>query len=346
MVLDKHKRFERKEDFLNWYNKVTEWEEDLDYNDYKHATPELQKWFLEMKDIFPPLNGEFAPSDDEVDEGEHYMCDYCIAKDAIYCAFAWSDAEDAYKLSQEKAKEHDVAFFDVESYIVYYPDGYVMNLSDETKASNNKIQESSTKAQASSSYQKYNFGEKYEVKFIRFWILYGGIIFFAVIISIGVAVDDSIEPWTSTGIIAAIIIVSLSLMYCIKRFMKKDYLYLDCEGVHVNMKNKHTNKQDEGCVPWKYIAKLEKVNGGGDSFNIFYKNGSSVSLDLNFFYFSKKRFFAAVDYYSSMANARVGNNDSSCIEKSSHTDWKSIGIMALGMLAVGLLKLLLKYVFS
>lgn len=346
MVLDKHKRFERKEDFLNWYNKVTEWEDDLDYNDYKHATPELQEWFLDMKDTFPPMNGEFAPSDDEVDEGEHYMCDYCIAKDAIYCAFAWSDAEDAYKLSQEKAKTHDVAFFDVESGLVYYPDGYVMNLADETKASNEKIQESSTKAQTSSSYQKYNFGEKYEVKFVRGMIGIGIILFFAVLISIGVALDDSIEPWASACIIAAIIIVSLSLMYCQKRFMKKDYLYLDCEGVHVNIKNRHTNKRDEGCILWKNIAKFERVEARREILNVYFKNGNFVSYDLSFFYFSKKRFFAAVDYYSSMANARVGNNDSFCIEKSSRTDWKSIGIMALGMLCAGLLKLLLKYVFS
>ena len=41
--------------------------------------------------------------------------------------------------------------------------------------------------------------------------------------------------------------------------------------------------------------------------------------------FSQKRFFVVVDYYSSMANARVGNDGSSCIEKSSRVDWKGVG---------------------
>ena len=31
MVLDKRKRFGRKEDFYDWLEKVTSWDEDLDY---------------------------------------------------------------------------------------------------------------------------------------------------------------------------------------------------------------------------------------------------------------------------------------------------------------------------
>ena len=303
MVLDKHKRFERKEDFLNWYNKVTEWEEDIDYNDYKHATPELQKWFLEMKDIFPPLNGEFAPSDDEADEGEHYMCDYCIAKDAIYCAFAWSDAEDAYKLSQEKAKEHDVAFFDVESYIVYYPDGYVMNLSGETKASNNKIQESSTKAQTSSSYQKYNFGEKYEVTYHNVWIGYGIVAFFAILTSGAIFDDDNIVPWVKYCLFAATLIVSLVIMFWLKK--NKEFIYFNCDGIYTKSKNKYSQEWPVGFIPWNEVTECKRVTGSRDELRIALKDGRDIQLNLSGYFFSQDRFYKVVSYYSSMANAHL-----------------------------------------
>ena len=46
MVLDKRKRFKAKDDFLECYDALTEWSEDIDYNDYRHATPNLQSWFL------------------------------------------------------------------------------------------------------------------------------------------------------------------------------------------------------------------------------------------------------------------------------------------------------------
>ena len=88
MVLDKHKRFTSENEFLEWYNAVTEWAEDIDYNDYRHATPNLQKWFLAMKDIVPPLNGEFAPSDEILGHGKFQEGDYCIAEDCIYVGFA------------------------------------------------------------------------------------------------------------------------------------------------------------------------------------------------------------------------------------------------------------------
>lgn len=92
LVLDKHKHFKTSDEFLAWYDQVTKWDEDIDYNDYRHATPSLQSWFLEMKDIVRPMNGEFAPPDDEFDCGDYKEADYTIGKDHIYVAFAWSDA--------------------------------------------------------------------------------------------------------------------------------------------------------------------------------------------------------------------------------------------------------------
>lgn len=125
MVFSKKKRFKKYEKFIKWYYEVTEWDEDyLDHNDYRHAIPELQQWFLAMKDIVPPLNGEFALSDEELVKGEFKEADYSIGREAIYVAFAWSDAEKAYQLVKEKAKEFDLAFFDPSGDgRVIYPDG-------------------------------------------------------------------------------------------------------------------------------------------------------------------------------------------------------------------------------
>ena len=127
LVLDKHKRFKTGDEFLGWYYQVMKWDEDIDYNDYRHATPSLQSWFLEMKDIARPMNGEFAPPDDEIDSGDYKEADYSIARDCIYVAFAWSDAESVYPLVKELAQKHDVAFFDVSGNgEVIYPDGTVL----------------------------------------------------------------------------------------------------------------------------------------------------------------------------------------------------------------------------
>lgn len=129
VVLDKQKRFTNKKDFLEWYNVLTEWADNVDYNDYAHTTPSLQKWFLEMKDIVPPLNGKSAPPDDELDKGEFLASDYTISKDAIYVAFAWSNAEKVHPIVAMLAKKHDVAFFDITNERVIYPDGFILDVS-------------------------------------------------------------------------------------------------------------------------------------------------------------------------------------------------------------------------
>lgn len=127
MVLDKHKRFKTQEEFLNWYDEQSEGHLDVDGNDYRNAIPSLQSWFLEMKDIVRPMNGEFAPPDDEVDSGEYHEADFCITKYYIHAAFAWSDAERVYPIVKELARKHDVAFFDASgSGDVIYPDGTVL----------------------------------------------------------------------------------------------------------------------------------------------------------------------------------------------------------------------------
>ena len=69
MIIDHHPRFKNSKDFLTWYDDVTKWDDEVDYNDYSHTTKSLKDWFLEMKEIIPPLNGPFAPADKEVGNG-------------------------------------------------------------------------------------------------------------------------------------------------------------------------------------------------------------------------------------------------------------------------------------
>lgn len=102
-------------EFLKWYQKQTEWSRDLDYNEITHASPDLQQFFLELKDIFPPMNGRFSPSNEELSNVpglEERLCDYCIGEDLIYLSFAYSMAEHAYSIVKRAACFHHVGFFD------------------------------------------------------------------------------------------------------------------------------------------------------------------------------------------------------------------------------------------
>ncbi|MCJ7855391.1 hypothetical protein MUJ63_03660 [Lachnospiraceae bacterium NSJ-143] len=116
MVFELKKAPKSKAEFLEWYSKQTEWSEDHDYQSISVASPSLQNWFMEMKEIYPPMNGEYAPSDEMLDKDESLesrLTDYCIGHDVIYAAFAWSESENAYLLMKSLSQKHGVGFFDV-----------------------------------------------------------------------------------------------------------------------------------------------------------------------------------------------------------------------------------------
>lgn len=58
-----------------------------------------------------------------------------IAWGAVYMAFAWSDGPRVHPMIKEKARAHDVAFFDITSGQVLYPDGFVLDLNKTEKIS-------------------------------------------------------------------------------------------------------------------------------------------------------------------------------------------------------------------
>lgn len=116
MVFEKAEAPKTREEFMEWFGKQTEWGEDHDYQTISVSSPTLQSWFMEMKETFPPMNGEYAPDEEMLDEQkslEVYLTDYCIGREVIYAAFAWSVAEEAYGLVRKLAQKHGVGFFDV-----------------------------------------------------------------------------------------------------------------------------------------------------------------------------------------------------------------------------------------
>ncbi len=106
--------------FMEWYEAQTQWSEDHDYDDPGVSSPSLQKWFEEMIQTFPPMNGPLAG--DDVDDP--HVADHCIGTEVIYSAFAWSVAEEAHPKMRELAIKHRVGFFDAsaENGEILFPD--------------------------------------------------------------------------------------------------------------------------------------------------------------------------------------------------------------------------------
>jgi len=107
-------------EFMKWYECQAQWSEGHSYDDPCVSSPALQKWFEEMIQIFPPMNGPLAS--DDVDDP--HLTDHCLGKDVIYSAFAWSVADEAYQKMKSLAIKHKVGFFDesAENGEILFPD--------------------------------------------------------------------------------------------------------------------------------------------------------------------------------------------------------------------------------
>ncbi len=113
-------------EFMTWYFRQTEWQEEHSYDDPDNCSVVLRSWFMDMIETFPALNGPLA-----IDEPDNYnVTDFCIGKDVIYAAFSWSVAEMAYETMKEKAEKHKVGFFDAsaEDGDILFPDESGRNL--------------------------------------------------------------------------------------------------------------------------------------------------------------------------------------------------------------------------
>ncbi len=95
--------------FLAWYENQADWQESHGYNDPEIPALGLKDWFREIIKTFPPMNGPLAGDDPD----HPRLTDYSLGRSVVYAAFAWSEAEAAYKLVKELAARHGIGFFDV-----------------------------------------------------------------------------------------------------------------------------------------------------------------------------------------------------------------------------------------
>ena len=92
--------------FDAWYDHQTEWSEGHSYDDPAVTTPALQRWFMEIIEHFPPMNGALTAG-----SYESTVTDYSIGKVVIYSAFASSQGSSGYVAAKALARKHGLGFF-------------------------------------------------------------------------------------------------------------------------------------------------------------------------------------------------------------------------------------------
>lgn len=113
LVFDTKAAPQERDEFLEWYDTQTEWEDEDGYDDPKRSAPALRAWFMEMIQKYPPMNGPFAPQDLPGDDSA--VTDYSLGQLVIYMAFSWSKAEQALEDTMALAAKHGLGFFNVSS---------------------------------------------------------------------------------------------------------------------------------------------------------------------------------------------------------------------------------------
>jgi hypothetical protein len=115
-------------EFMDWYADQTQWKEEHSYDDPAVTSHNLEKWFLEMINSYPAMNGPYAKDEDADNE---FVTDYSVGKNVIYTAFSWSLAEQAYEKMKSLAQKHEVGFFDAsaDDGDILFPDGNGQNKS-------------------------------------------------------------------------------------------------------------------------------------------------------------------------------------------------------------------------
>ena len=94
------------EDFPQWWDRVSRWEEPHDYDSIERATPAIRSFYRDLVRTFPPFNGPDALSEAELEEREVEglpVADYTIGADYIYISVGWSDANALVKIVGQMA---------------------------------------------------------------------------------------------------------------------------------------------------------------------------------------------------------------------------------------------------
>ena len=94
------------EDFPQWWEQVSRWEEPRDYDTTEGSTPAIRAFYRDLIRAFPPFNGPDALSDAELEDREAKglpVADYTIGEDYIYIGVGWSDANALVKIVGQMA---------------------------------------------------------------------------------------------------------------------------------------------------------------------------------------------------------------------------------------------------
>ena len=100
------------EDFPQWWEQVSRWEEPRDYDTTEGSTPAIRAFYRDLIRAFPPFNGPDALSDDEVDARLAQglpVADYTIGEDLVYIGVGWSAADALVVTAGELAWTHRLA---------------------------------------------------------------------------------------------------------------------------------------------------------------------------------------------------------------------------------------------
>ena len=122
------------EDFPQWWDRVSRWEEQHRYDSIECATPAIRSFYRDLVRTFPPFNGPDALSDDEVDArlAQGFpVADYTIGEDLVYVGVSWSAADTLVTTVSELAWTHRlaVAYVSDEGAIVRPPEQPVQSAS-------------------------------------------------------------------------------------------------------------------------------------------------------------------------------------------------------------------------
>ena len=127
VIFDKDRRFRSYATFSDWCFDIVDYcERNDDSDDYHTANPELQHWFLIMKDLYVPLTGAYA-LEALNDYADRSCANYYFTDEAILLKINKETDVIIHEILKQKTKELNLAFFDTSCDAVVYPDGFFLN---------------------------------------------------------------------------------------------------------------------------------------------------------------------------------------------------------------------------
>ncbi|MFI2363009.1 hypothetical protein [Promicromonospora sp. NPDC019610] len=100
------------EGFSEWWDAQSEWTEDHSYSDVGVTTADLQAFYRDLAQVFPPMNGPGAPTEEAIrddPELKSRTSSYAIGTSLVYVAFAWSQVKEARRVFAALAEKYGVA---------------------------------------------------------------------------------------------------------------------------------------------------------------------------------------------------------------------------------------------